>query len=102
MGRLIKSAHFLPVRAKYSLNKLAQIFTDEIVRIYGVPFSTTFHPQTDGQSERMIQTLKGMLRTCLLQFRGDWEEKLPLVEFASNDNCQTSIEMSPIDVLYGK
>ncbi|KAI5333616.1 hypothetical protein L3X38_023748 [Prunus dulcis] len=80
MGRLIKSAHFLPVTVKYSLNKLAKSFIDEIVRLYGVPFSTTFHPQTDGQSERTIQTLEGMLRACTLQFRGEWDEKLPLME----------------------
>ncbi|KAI5318069.1 hypothetical protein L3X38_037777 [Prunus dulcis] len=43
-----------------------------------------------------------MLRACALQFRGDWDEKLPLMEFAYNDSCQTSIEMSPIDALHGK
>ncbi|KAI5350992.1 hypothetical protein L3X38_003883 [Prunus dulcis] len=130
MDRLNKSAYFLPVRAKYSLNKLAKIFTDEIVRLHGVPvsivsnrdprftsrfwtklneafgtqlqFSTAFHPQTDGQSERTIQTLEGMLGACILQFRGDWDEKIPLMEFAYNDSCQTSIEMSLFDALYGK
>ncbi|KAI5323095.1 hypothetical protein L3X38_032167 [Prunus dulcis] len=102
MDRLNKSAHFLPVRAKYSLNKLAKIFTDEIVRLHGVPFTTALHPPTDDPSERTIQTLEGMLRACTLQFRGDWDEKLPLMKFAYNDSCQTSIEMSPIDALYGK
>ncbi|KAI5335248.1 hypothetical protein L3X38_025381 [Prunus dulcis] len=90
VDRLTKSAHFLPVRANYTLNKLAKIFIDEIVRLHGVPvsiisyrdprftsrfwaklneafgtqlwFSTAFHPQTDGQSERTIQTLEDMLR----------------------------------------
>ncbi|XP_034213018.1 uncharacterized protein LOC117625590 [Prunus dulcis] len=57
---------------------------------------------TDGQSERTIQTLEDMLRACALQFRGDWDEKLPLMEFAYNNSCQTSIEMSPFDALYGK
>ncbi|KAI5324746.1 hypothetical protein L3X38_033819 [Prunus dulcis] len=65
-------------------------------------FATAFHSQTDGQSERTIQTLEDMLRACALQFPGDWDEKLPLMEFAYNDNCQTSIEMSPFDALYGK
>ncbi|BBG93431.1 transposable element gene, partial [Prunus dulcis] len=106
VDRLTKSAHFLPVRANYTLNKLAQLFIDEIVRLHGVPvsitsdrdprftsrfwtklheafgtqlqFSTAFHPQTDGQSERTIQTLEDMLRACVLQFRNDWDEKLPL------------------------
>ncbi|KAI5356066.1 hypothetical protein L3X38_008961 [Prunus dulcis] len=58
--------------------------------------------RVDGQSERLIQTLEDMLRACTLQFRGDWDEKLPLMEFASNDSCQTSIETSPIIALYGK
>ncbi|KAI5351409.1 hypothetical protein L3X38_004300 [Prunus dulcis] len=52
--------------------------------------------------ERMIQTLEDMPRACALQFRGDWDEKLPLMEFAYNNSCQTSIEMSPFDALYGK
>ncbi|CAL2256384.1 unnamed protein product [Prunus armeniaca] len=130
VDRLTKSAHFLPVRANYTLNKLAKIFIDEIVRLHGVPvsiisdrdprftsrfwarlneafgtqlrFSTAFHPQTDGQSERIIQTLEDMLRACALQFRGDWDEKLPLMEFAYNNSYQASIKMSPYDALYGK
>ncbi|CAL9014110.1 unnamed protein product [Prunus brigantina] len=130
VDRLTKSAHFLPVRANYTLNKLAKIFIDEIVRLHGVPvtivsdrdprftsrfwaklneafgtqlqFSTAFHPQTDGQSERTIQTLEDMLRACALQFRGDWDEKLPLMEFAYNNSYQASIKMSPYDALYGK
>ncbi|KAI5335422.1 hypothetical protein L3X38_025555 [Prunus dulcis] len=119
VDRLTKSAHFLPVRANYSLNKLAKIFIDEIVRLHGVPvsivsdrdprftsrfwtklneafgtqlqFSTAFHPQTDGQSERTIQTLEDMLRACALQFRGDWDEKLPLMEFAYNNSYQFEV-----------
>ncbi|KAI5353071.1 hypothetical protein L3X38_005963 [Prunus dulcis] len=130
VDRLTKSAHFLPVRANYSLNKLAKIFIDEIVRLHGVlvsivsnrvprfasrfwtklneafgtqlQFSTAFHPQTDGQSERTIQTLEDMLRACALQFRDDWDEKLPLMEFAYNNSYQVSIGMSPFDALYGK
>ena len=82
---------------------------NEIVRLHGVPisivsdrdprftssfwkslhramgtkltFSTAFHPQTDGQSERTIQTLEDMLRACILDFKGSWEKHLPLVEF---------------------
>ena len=44
--------------------------------------STAFHPQTDGQSKRTTQMLKDMLRACVLDHRGSWEEHLPLVEFA--------------------
>ncbi|KAI5356472.1 hypothetical protein L3X38_009368 [Prunus dulcis] len=57
---------------------------------------------TDGQSEGTIQTLEDMLRACALQFREDWDEKLPLMEFAYNNSYQASIRMSPFDALYGK
>ena len=64
--------------------------------------STAFHPQTDGQSERTIQVLKDMLRACVLDYKGSWEEHLPLVEFAYNNSYQTSIQMAPFEALYGR
>ena len=64
--------------------------------------STTFHPQTDGQSERTIHTLEDMLRSCVLQFKGHWNEYLPLAEFTYNNSYHSSIEMSPYEALYGK
>ena len=64
--------------------------------------STAFHPQTDGQSERTIQTLEDMLRSYVLQFKGHWYEYLPLAEFTYNNSYHTSIEMSPYEALYGK
>ena len=64
--------------------------------------STTFHPQTDGQSERTIQTLEDMLRACVLDFNGSWEDHLPLVEFAYNNSYQESIQMAPYEALYGR
>ena len=57
--------------------------------------STAFHPQTDGQSERTIQVLEDMLRACILDHKGSWEEHLPLVEFAYNNSYQASIQMAP-------
>ena len=65
-------------------------------------FSTTFHPQTDGQSERTIQTLEDMLRMCVMDFGGQWDLHLPLIEFAYNNSYHTSIEMAPYEVLYGR
>ena len=53
--------------------------------------STAFHPQTDGQSERTIQVLEDMLRASILDFKGSWEEHLPLVEFPYNNSYQASI-----------
>ena len=64
--------------------------------------STTYHPQTDGQSERTIQTLEDMLRSCALDFEGNWEEHLPLVEFAYNNSYHSSIGMAPYEALYGR
>ena len=59
--------------------------------------STAFHLQTNGQSERTIQILKDMLRACVLDLKGSWEEHLPLVEFAYNNNYQASIQMAPYE-----
>ena len=64
--------------------------------------STTFHPQTDGQSERTIQVLEDMLRACVLDHEGSWEEHLPLVEFAYNNSYQASIQMATYETLYGR
>ncbi|KAA3439023.1 reverse transcriptase [Gossypium australe] len=130
VDRLTKSAHFISVRMDYSLDKLAELYISEIVRLHGVPvsiisdrdprftsrfwdklqealgtqlyFSTAFHPQTDGQSERVIQVLEDMLRCCILEFEGNWERYLPLIEFAYNNSYQSSIKMAPYKALYGR
>ena len=65
-------------------------------------FSTAFHPQMDGQSERTIQTLEDMLRACVMEFKGSWDTHLALMEFAYNNSYQTSIEMAPFEALYGR
>ena len=64
--------------------------------------STTFHPQTDDQSERTLQVLEDKLRACVLDLKGSWEEHLPLVEFAYNNSYQASIQMAPYEALYGR
>ena len=130
VDRLTKFALFLSVNVEDSLEKLAQLYVDEIVRLHGVPvsivsdrdprftsrfwpslqtalgtrlhFSTTFHPQTDGQSERTIQTLEDMLRACVMEFRGSWDTHLALMEFAYNNSYQASIDMAPFEALYGR
>ena len=119
VDRLTKSAHFLAMRMTFSLERFCRLYIREIVRLHGVPVSivldrdprftvhfwksfqkamgtrltmrTTFHPQTDGQSERTIQVLEDMLRACILDHKGNWEEHLPLVEFAYNNSYQASI-----------
>ncbi|KAG4214452.1 hypothetical protein ERO13_A01G123350v2 [Gossypium hirsutum] len=130
VDRLTKSAYFIPVRVDYSLEKLADLYVSEIVRLHGVPlpivsdrdprftsrfwkklqealetklsFSIAFHLQTDGQSKRVIQILEDMLRCCVLEFQGSWEKYLPLVEFAYNNSYQSSLKMAPYEALYGQ
>ena len=64
-------------------------------------FSTSFHLQTDGQSDRVIQNLEDKLRLYDIDFKADWETHLPLIEFSYNNIFQTSIRMAPFEALYG-
>ncbi|GJU50862.1 putative reverse transcriptase domain-containing protein [Tanacetum coccineum] len=64
--------------------------------------STTYHPQTDGQSERTIQTMEYMLRACVLDFRGSWDVHHPLVKFSYNSSYHSSVRCDPFEALYGR
>ncbi|GJU03968.1 putative reverse transcriptase domain-containing protein [Tanacetum coccineum] len=64
--------------------------------------STAYHPQTDGQSERTIQTLEDMLRACVIDFGSSWDQHLPLVEFLYNNSYHASIKATPYKALYGR
>ncbi|GJR40623.1 putative reverse transcriptase domain-containing protein [Tanacetum coccineum] len=129
VDRLTKSAHFLPMREDYKMERLARLYLNEIVARHGVPISiisdrdsrftsrfwqsmqealgtrldmsTAYHPQTDGQSERTIQTLEDMLRACVLDFGGSWDVHLPLVEFSYNNSYHSSVRCAPFEALYG-
>ncbi|KAA0060839.1 pol protein [Cucumis melo var. makuwa] len=128
--KLTKSAHFVPGKSTYTASKWAQLYMSEIVRLHGVPvsivsdrdacftskfwkglqtamgtrldFSTAFHPQTDGQTERLNQVLKDMLRACALEFPGSWDSHLHLMEFVYNNSFQATIGMAPFEALYEK
>ncbi|GKV43001.1 hypothetical protein SLEP1_g50348 [Rubroshorea leprosula] len=65
-------------------------------------FSTAFHPQTDGKSERTIQILEDMLRACVIDWKGSWDQHLSMAEFAYNNSYQSSIRMAPFEALYGR
>ncbi|GJR29640.1 putative reverse transcriptase domain-containing protein [Tanacetum coccineum] len=67
-----------------------------------IDMSTAYHPQTDGQSERTIQTLEDMLRACVIDFGKGWERHLPLVEFSYNNSYHASIKAAPFEALYGR
>ena len=69
---------------------------------YYVNFSTSFHPQTDGQTERVNQVLEDLLRMYVKEQPGKWEDYLHLVEFAYNNHYQASARYSPFEILYGK
>jgi hypothetical protein len=65
-------------------------------------FSTAYHPQSDGQTERVNKVLEDLLRACVLTFDRNWESSLPYTEFSSNNSYQASIKMSPFEALYGR
>ena len=64
--------------------------------------STAFHPQTDGQSERTIQVLEDMLRACVIEFGGQWDNFLPLAEFSYNNSYHSSIDIAPFEAIWEK
>ncbi|GJW35546.1 putative reverse transcriptase domain-containing protein [Tanacetum coccineum] len=128
VDRLTKSAHFIPTRETDSMETLTRLYIKEIVSRHGVPISIisnrdshftsrfwqsmqsalgtqldmsmAYHPQTDGQSERTIQTLEDMLRACVIDFGKGWERHLPLVEFSYNNSYHASIKAAPFEALY--
>ncbi|GJX72412.1 putative reverse transcriptase domain-containing protein [Tanacetum coccineum] len=113
-----------------SMEKLTRQYLKEVVSRHGVPvsiisdrdskftshfwkslnealgtqldMSTAYHPQTDGQSERTIQTLEDMLRACVMDFGKGWDRHLPLIEFSYNNSYHTSIKAAPFEALYGR
>ena len=114
MDRLTNSAHFLLVKSTNSVDVLSRIYIREIMKLHRLQisivsnqdprftsrfwqslqvtldtrllFSTVFHPETDGQTKRTIQILEDMLRACVLDLKGNWEDHLPLMEFAYNNS----------------
>ena len=64
--------------------------------------SSAYHPQTNDQSERTIQSLEDLLRTSILDHLGAWDEVLPLIEFTYNNSFHASIGMTPYEALYGR
>ncbi|GJR91572.1 putative reverse transcriptase domain-containing protein [Tanacetum coccineum] len=130
VDRLTKSAHFLPMRENDPMDNLTRLYLKEVVTRHGVPvsiicdrdprfasnfwrafqramgtqldISMTYHLKTDGQSERTIQTLKDMLRACVIDFGNGWERHLPLVEFLYNNSYHASIKAAPFEALYGR
>jgi transposase InsO family protein len=124
-----KMAHFIPYHKSDNVSHVADLFFTEIVHLHGVPntivsdrdaklvshfwrtlwfklgtkllFSTTYHPQTDGQTEVVNCTLSTMLRAVLKTNLKLWEECLPHIEFTYNRSVHSTIKVSPFQVVYG-
>nr|GEV59754.1 reverse transcriptase domain-containing protein [Tanacetum cinerariifolium] len=130
IDRFTKSTHVLPMKETNPMDKLARLYLKEVVTRHGIPVSiicdrdprfasnfwrafqkamgtrldvsTAYHPQTNGQSERTIQTLKDMLRACMIDFGNGWERHLPLIKFSYNNSYHASIKAAPFEALYGQ
>ncbi|GJR12168.1 putative reverse transcriptase domain-containing protein [Tanacetum coccineum] len=102
VDRLTKSAIFVPMRETDPMDKLARMYLKENALGTSLDMSTAYHPQTDGQSERTIQTLEDMLRACAIDFGKGWVNHLPLVEFSYNNSYHASIKAAPFEALYGR
>ncbi|WMV13936.1 hypothetical protein MTR67_007321 [Solanum verrucosum] len=127
---MTKSGYFIPVKVSFLVEDYAKLYIRQIVKLHGVhlsiisdrgtqftshfwklfqkglgtkvKLSTVFHPQTDGQQECTIQKLEDMLRERVIDFKGNWDDLLPLIEFASNNSYHSSIGIAPFEALYGK
>ncbi|GKD08605.1 putative reverse transcriptase domain-containing protein [Tanacetum coccineum] len=130
VDRLTKSVIFVPMRETNPLEKLARMYLKEVVTRHGIlvliicdrdprftsnfwkslqgalgtnlDMSTAYHPRTNGQSERTIQTLEDMLHACAIDFGKGWVNHLPLVEFSYNNSYHASIKATPFEALYGR
>ncbi|GKD71105.1 putative reverse transcriptase domain-containing protein [Tanacetum coccineum] len=101
VDRLTKSAHFLPMKKTDSMEKLTRLSLQKALGT-NLDMSTAYRPQTDGQSERTIQTLEDMLRACVIDFRNSLDRNLPFVEFSYNNSYHASIKPAPYEALYGR
>ena len=130
VDRLTKFAHFIPVKSNYTAVDIAKIFISQIFKLHGMPrsiisdrdvkftsqfwkaffdavgttlnMSTAYHPETDGQTERVNQVMEDMLRMYCMEQPSKWFDYLPLVEFAYNNTHHSSIGMTPFSALYGQ
>jgi transposase InsO family protein len=120
----------LQVKANYRVSRLAELYVDTILKLHVAPrsivsdrgpqftaqfwkslhaslgtelnYSTTFHPQTDNQTERVNQVLEDLLRACVLTYGSNWEKSLSYAEFSYNNSYQASLKMAPFEALYGR
>ncbi|MCO5566505.1 hypothetical protein L7F22_020182 [Adiantum nelumboides] len=127
--RFSKQAHFVPVRKKIKSDHMVKLFMHNIFKYHGMPqsivsdrdprmtslfwkalfenmdttlkFSSSFHPQTDGQSEEANSTVLDLLKCYVSEHKATWEHYLPLVEYAYNNTVHTSTGKAPFEIVEG-
>lgn len=130
VDKLSKYAHFIPLAHAYTASKVAELFVDTIYRLHGMPkilvsdrdpvftskfwrcvfqatgtqlrMSTAYHPETDGQTERVNQSIECFMRCFISSHPKKWSQWLGLCEFWYNTNWHSSLGKSPFEVIYGR
>jgi transposase InsO family protein len=128
--KLTKAAHFVPLKTTHRATEVVDMFLKEVARLHGIPktimydrdlkftsnfwkglfkgfrtnlnFSTSYHPESDGQIERVNRVIEDMLRMYVMYKPSRWEDYLHLVEFTYNNGYHASLKMSPFEALYGR
>jgi len=129
VDRLTKYAHFIPLSHPFSASDVAQVFMENVYKLHGLPLniisdrdpiftskfwrelmkqlgiqlrmSTSYHPQTDGQTEKVNQCLESYLRSMVFDKQNKWAQYLSLAEFWYNSSFHSAIKMTPFEALYG-
>jgi hypothetical protein len=130
VDRLTKSAHFIPMNTNYNVQKYAEIYVARLLCLHGVPktivsdrwsqfvarfweqlhtslgthliHNSIYHPQMDGQTERVNQILEDMLKACMMEYPGSLDKNLSWAEFLYNNSYQESLKKPPFEALYGR
>jgi hypothetical protein len=129
VDRFFKMAHFIPCQKTSDTTQIANLFFKEVVRLHGLPrsivsdrdknflghfwrtlwkklgnnllFSSSYHPQTDGQTKVVSRSLRDLPRSLVAEHHSGWDNTLPQAEFAYNDSVKRSIGQSPFQIIYG-
>jgi hypothetical protein len=130
VDKITKYSHFIPLKTTHKEADVVDIFMKEVARLHGIPktivfdrdpkftsnflkglfkgfrtnlnFSTSYHPESDGQTERVNRVIEDILRMYVIDKPSKWEDYLHLVQFTYNNGYQASLKMSPFESLYGR
>ena len=130
VDKIMKDVHFIPLKTMHKASEVVDIFMKEVAQLHGIPkttvsdrdpkftsnfwkglfkgfrtnlnFSTVYHPESDGQTERVNRVIEDILRMYVMDKPSRWEDYLHLVEFAYNNGYHASLKMSPFEALYSK